>query len=85
MEFTIQYTKMFIMIEDKGMARATFNWDSGWQTAGGSILKNSGRATFVFDTKDGRLVLIEGKNPFLPQAIESQEKQCNSRNVMMPD
>lgn len=73
-QFTIQYTRMFIMIEDKGMARATFNWDSGWQTADGSMLKNSGRTTFAFDPRDAKLVLIEGKSPFIPQAIETQRQ-----------
>lgn len=72
--FTIQYTKMFITIEDRGMTRATFNWDSGWQTAGGNLLKNSGRATFVFDPGDGKLVSIDGKNPFIPQTVEMQAK-----------
>jgi hypothetical protein len=74
-QFTVQYTKMFITIDDKGMARATFNWDSGWETTGGSILKNGGRVVFVFEPKNAKLTAIEGKSPFIPQAIESQRKQ----------
>ena len=73
-QFSVQYSKMFITIEDKGMTRATFNWNSGWETSGGSMLKNSGRAIFVFEPKDARLVSIEGKNPFLPQAIETPKQ-----------
>jgi hypothetical protein len=62
---------MVILIEEKGMAKATFNWDSDWQTAGGSLLKNSGRAAFVFEAREGKLLTIDGKNPFIPQAIET--------------
>ena len=68
--FTIQYTKMFITIENRGMTKATFTWDSEWQTAGGSTQKNGGRVTFVFDPQDARLVSIDGKNPFIPQPME---------------
>ncbi len=74
--FTVQYSKMFILVPaDKGPTRATFNWDSDWHTTGGSDLKNSGRATFVFDPGDSRLASIDGKNPFIPQEIESRQKQ----------
>jgi len=69
--FTVQYTKMLIMIDEKGMTKAAFNWDSEWQTAGGSVQKNGGRVTFVFDPKDSKLVSIDGKNPFIPQAVET--------------
>jgi hypothetical protein len=69
--FTVQYTKMLIMIDEKGMTKAAFNWDSEWRTAGGSVQKNGGRVTFVFDPKDGKLVSIDGKNPFIPQAVET--------------
>jgi hypothetical protein len=73
--FTIQYTRMFITVEDKGMTRAMFNWDSDWQTSGGDLQKNGGRATFVFDPNDAKLVSIDGKNPFIPQAVETPGKQ----------
>jgi hypothetical protein len=72
--FTVQYTKMIIMVDVKGTARADFNWDSEWQTAGGSIQKDGGRVTFVFDPKDGKLVSIDGKNPFVPQPVEMPGK-----------
>lgn len=73
-QFTVQYTRMFIAIDEKGVPRATFNWESAWEKAGGSILKNSGRGTFVFDAKSGKLSAIEGRDPFLPQAIETPKQ-----------
>jgi hypothetical protein len=73
--FTIQYTKMLITIEYKDMTKVSFNWDSEWQTAGGSVQKNSGRSTFVFDPRDTKLVSIDGKNPFIPQTAETPGKQ----------
>jgi hypothetical protein len=73
--FTVQYTKMIIMIDEKGIARAAFNWDSEWQTAGGNVQKNGGRVTFVFNPKDSKLVSIDGKNPFIPQTETTPGKQ----------
>ena len=73
--FTIQYTKMLITVEYKDVTKAAFNWDSEWQTAGGSVQKNSGRSTFVFDPRETRLVFIDGKNPFIPQPVETPVKQ----------
>ncbi len=69
--FTVQYSKMLIMIDEKGASRADFNWDSEWQTGGGSVQKNSGRVAFVFDPKDGKLASIDGKTPFIPQPAEN--------------
>ncbi len=69
--FTVQYTKMIVMIDEKGATRADFNWDSEWQTAGGSVQKDSGRVTFIFDPKDSKLVSIDGKSPFIPQPTEA--------------
>ncbi len=68
---TPQYTKMIIMVDEKGVFRADFNWDSEWQTAGGSVQKNSGRVAFVFDPKDGKVASIDGKSPFIPQPAEN--------------
>ncbi|HXY54098.1 MAG TPA: hypothetical protein VEM40_05430 [Nitrospirota bacterium] len=67
--FTIQYTKMLITVEEHGMTKVAFNWDSEWRTAGGSVQKNSGRSTFVFDPREATLVSIDGKNPFIPQPV----------------
>ena len=72
--FTIQYTKMLITVEERGMTKVAFNWDSEWRTAGGSVQKNSGRSTFVFDPREATLVSIDGKNPFIPQPVESTGK-----------
>ncbi len=72
-QFTVQYTRMFITVADKGMTKATFNWDSSLEAAGGSIQKNSGRATFVFEPKEGTLLSIDGKNPFIPQPVETKK------------
>jgi hypothetical protein len=72
--FTVQFTKMLIMIDEQDMTKAAFNWDSEWQTAGGSVQKNSGRVTFIFDPKDGKLVAIDGKDPFIPQPAETPGK-----------
>ena len=64
--FNIQYTKMLIMIEEKGPIRATFNWDAEWLAAGGTTQKNGGRVTLVFDPGSFKLQSIDGKNPFVP-------------------
>jgi hypothetical protein len=69
-QFTIQYTNMFITVEDRGMTRAAFNWDGSWESPGGNTVKNSGRVTFVFEPKEARLVAIDGKNPFIPQQVD---------------
>ena len=65
--FTVQYTKMFVMIEEKAKIKMTSNWDGEWQTAGGKVVKDGGRVSFVFDPKGARLLSLEGKNPFIPQ------------------
>src|ERR1700687_3734122 len=38
--FNIQYTKMLIMVEEKGPIKATFNWDGEWRAVGGAMQKN---------------------------------------------
>ena len=73
-QFTVQYTRMYILVEEKGNTKATLNWDSSWETKGGSTQKNSGRATFVFEPKAGTLLSIDGKNPFIPQAVGEAPK-----------
>ncbi len=64
--FTVQYTKMVVMIDEKANMKLTCNWDGEWQTAGGKIVKDGGRGSFVFDPKGARLLSLEGKNPFIP-------------------
>ncbi len=72
--FTFQYTRMLITVEVNGTTKLAFNWDSEWQTAGGSVQKNSGRSTFAFEPREAQLVSIDGKNPFIPQAAETKVK-----------
>ena len=73
-QFTVQYPKMIIMVDEKGATRADFNWNSEWQTGGGSVQKNSGRVAFIFDPGDGKLASIDGKSPFIPQPAETPGK-----------
>ncbi len=72
--FTVQYTRMVITVEVNGATKVTFNWDSEWQTEGGSVQKNSGRSTFAFEPREAQIVSIDGKNPFIPQAAETKVK-----------
>jgi len=62
----IQYTKMLIMIEEKGKVRTTFNWDGTWHKTGGDIQKDGGRVTLIFAPGDFKLLAIDGKSPFVP-------------------
>jgi len=73
-KFNIQYTKMVITIEEKGMVRMTFNWDGEWQAPGGNQ-KDGGRVTMVFESTGFKLMSIEGKNPFLPLPPEVRENK----------
>jgi len=73
--FNIQYTKMLIMVEEKGPIKATFNWDGEWIAVGGTTQKNGGRATLVFGPGSSKLMSIEGKDPFVPQPVEMPGKQ----------
>ena len=66
LSLNIQYTKMLIMIEEKGKVRTTFNWDGAWHKAGGDVQKDGGRVTLVFAPEDLKLLAIEGKSPFVP-------------------
>ncbi len=72
--FNIQYAKMIIMIEEKGRIKATFTWDGEWTAAGGTIVKDGGRVTLVFEPDNVKLASIEGKNPFLAQPGETPGK-----------
>jgi hypothetical protein len=73
--FNIQYTRMLIMVEEKGATKAAFNWDGEWIATGGALLKNGGRVTLVFEPGSVKLVSIDGKNPFVPQPGEMPGKQ----------
>ena len=68
--FNIQYTRMLIMVEEKGLIKASFNWDGEWLAKEGTTQKNGGRVTLVFEPESFKLVSIDGKNPFVPQPGE---------------
>ena len=72
--FNIQYTKMLIMVQEKGPIKATFNWDGEWLAVGGTTQKNGGRVTLVFDPGSFKLMSIDGKNPFVPLPVEMSGK-----------
>ena len=64
--FNIQYTKMLILVENRGQIRVTYNWDAEWLTPKGTSQKGGSRVTFAFDPATFKLVAIDGKNPFIP-------------------
>lgn len=72
--FNIQYTKMLILVEEKGQVKATFNWDGEWHAVEGTIQKNGGRVTLVFEPGTFKLLSIDGKDPFVPQPVEMPGK-----------
>ena len=72
--FNIQYSKMIIMIGQKGEMKTTFTWNAEWLMAGASV-QDGGRVTLVFEPEHNKLVSIEGKNPFLAQPGETPGKQ----------
>jgi hypothetical protein len=67
--FNIQYTKMLIVVEEKGPIKVTFNWDGEWLAVGGTAQKNGGRVTLIFDPGSFKLMSIDGKNPFVPLPV----------------
>jgi hypothetical protein len=64
--FKLHYTKMLIVIQEKGNIKATFTWEGEWKTSGGKIVKDGARVTLVLDPGAYRLLGIEGKNLYLP-------------------
>jgi hypothetical protein len=73
--FNIQYTKMIIMVEEKGPTKTTFNWDGEWFAVEGTTQKNSGRVTLVFESGSFKLMSIEGKDPFVPLPADTPGKK----------
>jgi hypothetical protein len=71
--FSLQYTKMVIMVQDRGQIKVSCNWDAEWLAPKGTSQKSGGRVTYVFDPGSFKLVAIEGQNPFIP--VESPVKQ----------
>lgn len=72
--FNIQYSRMLIMIDEKGLAKASFNWDAEWLAIGGTTQKNGARVTLVFEAGTFKLLSIDGMNPFVPQPAEMPGK-----------
>ncbi len=73
--FNIQYARMIIMIQEKSQIKATFTWDGEWTATGGTMVKDGGRVTLVFEPDSFKLVSIDGKNPFLAQPGGAPGKQ----------
>jgi hypothetical protein len=72
--FNIQYSKMLIMVDEKGQAKASFNWDAEWLATSGTTQKSGARVTMVFEAGTFKLLSIDGKNPFVPQPSEMPGK-----------
>jgi hypothetical protein len=70
--FNIQYSKIFILVQDRGQIKVSCNWDAEWLAPKGTSQKSGGRVTFAFDPGNFKLVSIDGKNPFIP--VESPVK-----------
>ncbi len=69
--FSVQYTRLIILLEYKGPIKATFTWEGEWLMSGGGVVKDGGRVTLVFDPGTVKLISIDGKNPFLAQPGET--------------
>lgn len=65
-QFTIQDTRMLVMVQYQGNVKTVFTWAAEWRTTGGKIVKDGGRVTLVHDPSSYKLLAIEGKNPYIP-------------------
>lgn len=73
--FKLHFTKILVMIQEKGNIKATFTWEGEWQTAGGKIVKDGARVTLVFEPTTHKLLGIDGKNMFLPSDAPAPARQ----------
>jgi hypothetical protein len=73
--FKLHYTKILVMVQDKGNIKATFTWEGEWQSSGGKIVKDGARVTLVFDPGTYKLLGIDGKNMFLPSDSPAPARQ----------
>jgi hypothetical protein len=71
----LHYTKILVMVQDKGNIKATFTWEGEWQTTGGKIVKDGARVTLVFDPGTYKLLGIDGKNMFFPSENPTPARQ----------
>jgi hypothetical protein len=73
--FKLHFTKILVMVQDKGDIKATFTWEGEWQTTGGRIVKDGARVTLVLDPGTYKLLGIDGKNLFLPSENPAPARQ----------
>ena len=71
----LQFTKILVMVQDKGNITATFTWEGEWQSTGGRIVKDGARATLVFDPGTYKLLGIDSKNMFIPSDNPTPARQ----------
>jgi hypothetical protein len=74
-QFKLHFTKILVMVQDKGNIKATFTWEGEWRTTGGRIVKDGARVTLVLDPGTYKLVGIDGKNMFLPSDAPAPARQ----------
>lgn len=73
--FKLHFTKILVMVQDKGNIKATFTWEGEWRTAGGRIVKDGARVTLVLDPGTYKLLAIDGKNMFIPSDNPAPARQ----------
>jgi hypothetical protein len=73
--FKLHFTKILVMVQDKGNIKATFTWEGEWQTTGGKIVKDGARVTLILDPGTYKLLSIDGKNMFIPSDSPSPARQ----------
>ena len=62
----VHYTKIIVMVQEKGNIKAAFTWEGEWRTTGGRIVKDGARVTLVLDPGTYKLLGVDGKNLFIP-------------------
>ncbi len=65
-QFSIQDTRMLVMVQYQGTIKTVFPWTAEWRSSGGKIVKDGGRVTLVHDPGTYKLLAVEGKNPYIP-------------------
>lgn len=73
--FKLHFTKILVMVQDKGNIKATFTWEGEWRTTGGKIVKDGARITLVFDPGTYKLLAVDGKNMFIPSDSPAPARQ----------
>ena len=73
--FKLHFTKILVMVQEKGGIKATFTWEGEWRTTGGKIVKDGARVTLVFDPGTYKLLGIDGKNMFIPSDNPTPARQ----------